>query len=243
MIVHKSEAVMSIVVVFLLLFLTGIYVGSQYNPFPQKYPIAEFSAVNTNLVAIDSDGKGVAVPLKVEIKPGSGKVLTDIDKLLFWVDTQHSIQLAKGVAENYTKVNTSTYDLIYTISGENVSLVGGPSAGALMTIATIALLENRTIRPDVMMTGTINEDGTIGQVGGVLEKAKAARDIGAKLFLVPPGESTETKVKPVEKCQQLPAFTYCTTIYEKTIISISDRVGITVVEVGTVSAAINLALV
>jgi uncharacterized protein len=55
------------------------------------------------------------------------------------------------------------------------------------------------------MTGTIEEDGTIGQVGGVLEKAQAAGESGFKIMLVPKGESklvyyerqvTERKIGP-----------------------------------------------
>ncbi len=42
------------------------------------------------------------------------------------------------------------------------------------------------VNPKVMMTGMINPDGTIGPVGGILEKASAAASVGAKLFLIPP---------------------------------------------------------
>jgi uncharacterized protein len=41
----------------------------------------------------------------------------------------------------------------------------------------------------VAITGTINPDGTIGQVAGILEKAKAAADAGYTLLLVPKGQS------------------------------------------------------
>ena len=69
----------------------------------------------------------------------------------------------------------------------------GPSAGAALTIATIAALKHDSIRSDVVITGTINADGTIGQIGGVLEKAQAAKDIGAKLFLVPVGQGVRRR--------------------------------------------------
>ena len=35
------------------------------------------------------------------------------------------------------------------------------------------------------MTGTIDLDGNVGEVGGVPQKTAAALDAGAKLFLVP----------------------------------------------------------
>jgi len=37
------------------------------------------------------------------------------------------------------------------------------------------------------MTGTLNHDGSIGPSGKILEKAIAAKEAGAKVFLVPVG--------------------------------------------------------
>jgi uncharacterized protein len=57
-----------------------------------------------------------------------------------------------------------------------------------MTVGIIAALEGWKVNPKVMMTGMINPDGTIGPVGGILEKASAAHDVGAELFLIPQGQ-------------------------------------------------------
>lgn len=191
-----------------------------------------------NLAAVDQNGKGVTTPLTVEAKPGTGEALTNVDKLLFWVDTQYSIQLAKAVAENVTKINADKLDLTYSIE-TNATLVGGPSAGAALTIATIAALENKPIKSDVMITGTINPDGTIGQVGGVLDKAQAAKDIGAKVFLVPEGQGEQTSLKPNETCTQRANFLFCETTYEQVTVNIGKDVGISIIEVSNVTDAME----
>jgi uncharacterized protein len=69
------------------------------------------------------------------------------------------------------------------------SFVGGPSAGAAMTIATIAAIENTSVRNDTAITGTVMPDGTIGRVGGILEKAEAAGERGLETFYVPEGQA------------------------------------------------------
>ena len=38
-----------------------------------------------------------------------------------------------------------------------------------------------------MMTGMINPDGTVGPVGGILEKIMGANSKGIKVFLIPSG--------------------------------------------------------
>jgi uncharacterized protein len=239
----------------LAIFLVGILIGSLVTYYyfteyqkevvqpPQsnyqtdynfKEPV--YSHVEINLVAVDQSGSGVTTPLIVEAKPGNGKALTNVDKLLFWVDTQYSIQLAKAVAENVTKINASNYDLIYSIE-TNATIIGGPSAGAALTIATIAALKNENVRNDVMITGTINEDGTIGEVGGVLEKAKAAKDVGAKLFLVPKGQGEQTFLKPEENCIKKAGFIFCETTYKPITVNIGKDANISVIEVENVTEA------
>ena len=239
---------------FLAVFIIGILIGSLSSYYYLTYyketvqspqtnyqnnlvinePI--YSHIEINLVAVDQNGNGVTTPLIVEAKPGNGKALTNVDKLLFWVDTQYSIQVAKAVAENVTKINASNYDLIYSIE-TNASIIGGPSAGAALTIATISALKNEKIRNDVMITGTINEDGIIGEVGGVLEKAKAAKDVGAKLFLVPKGQGEQTFLKPEETCIKKAGFIFCETVYKPITVNIGKDAGIAVVEVENVTEA------
>lgn len=196
------------------------------------------SSAQINLPAVDQDGNGVVTPLIVQAKAGDGKVLANIEKLLFWTDTQQSIQIANMVAADITGLNLSRYDLTYTVESDSV-LIGGPSAGSALAVATIAALENKNIRTDVMMTGTLDSDGRIGDVGGILEKAEAARDVGVKTFLVPKGQGTETYYRPIESCVERARFQYCTTTYKETTIDIGDEVGIEIVEVSNIKDALS----
>jgi len=200
---------------------------------------AEGYTTHMKLPAVDDSGKGIVTTLEVNVRPGSGRVLTDIDKLLFWIDTQQSIQTAKSYAANYTGIDTSNLDITYTLDAKVATLVGGPSAGAGLTIATIAALENRTLKDSVMITGTINGDGSIGVVGGTVEKAGAAKNAGAELFLVPVGESTESYVKPNEKCTKEPGFVYCQTTYDKVTINVAKDISIDVREVSNIREALG----
>jgi uncharacterized protein len=206
-----------------------------------EQPNASYNFAEIGLAAVDQDGNGVVTPLVVEAKPGDGKILTNIEKLLFWVDTQQSMQIAKQVAENVTGIDANKYDLVYTVRS-NSTLVGGPSAGGALTAATIAALKGKKIKDDVMMTGTINTDGTIGQVGGVLEKAMAAKSIGVRIFLVPIGQGTETYYRPKESCVKRANFQFCTTKYIEVTTDIGQEANISVIEIRDVSDALKYLL-
>lgn len=200
-------------------------------------PTFQSSIVKINVPAVDENGKGVSTALVVEAKPGEGRVLTDINHILFFTDTQNSIQIARDVAQNITGVNTSRIDLFYEIE-TNASVVGGPSAGAALTVATVAALENRTPNSSVMITGTIEPDGSIGPVGAIEEKANASREAGAVLFLVPIGQGIQTTYTPVKRCTQTDSWTYCEIRYVAQETNVSS-IGIQVKEVANMEEALK----
>jgi Lon-like protease len=73
--------------------------------------------------------------------------------------------------------------------------IGGPSAGLAFTLGVIDALSARSITGGhrVAATGTIDLDGSVGEVGGVVQKTVAVRDAGAEEFLVPAAEYKAAK--------------------------------------------------
>jgi len=61
----------------------------------------------------------------------------------------------------------------------------GPSAGVALATALVSAFTNRPIRHDVSMTGEITLRGRVLPVGGIREKALAARRAGVKTFILP----------------------------------------------------------
>jgi len=151
-----------------------------------------------NLVAVKQTLHGLeGVVLKCDVKliPGEGRVLVDIEPRI-GIDLQASVRTAVEVARRLTKADLSRVDVVVRVigpRGERIDVVDGPSAGAAITVAVVAAIRGDRVNSTVYATGTINPDGSIGRVGGVLEKAVAAARSGAKLFLVPEGQ----RVAPV----------------------------------------------
>jgi uncharacterized protein len=70
--------------------------------------------------------------------------------------------------------------------------IDGPSAGALLTLGTLALIRGDKIQKDIAMTGTINPDGTVGPVGSIPFKVEGAGKAGYKRVLIPAGQRNFT---------------------------------------------------
>ncbi|OYT57722.1 MAG: hypothetical protein B6U68_01545 [Candidatus Aenigmarchaeota archaeon ex4484_14] len=129
---------------------------------------------------------GVLATLNVTVKPGRGHVYVDTLPLTK-IDTQASARLAKEVTEETIGKNLDNYDFFYIIRSD-APIIGGPSAGGAMAMATLAAVLDLKADKKVIMTGTINPDGSIGPVGGILEKVHAAAQNNMSLFLIPSGQ-------------------------------------------------------
>ena len=73
--------------------------------------------------------------------------------------------------------------------------VGGPSAGLMFSLAIYDVLTpgGLTGGKDIAGTGTMEDDGTVGSIGGIRQKLLGARSAGAEYFLAPAGNCSEVE--------------------------------------------------
>ncbi|MDQ3502341.1 MAG: PDZ domain-containing protein [Actinomycetota bacterium] len=76
--------------------------------------------------------------------------------------------------------------------------VGGPSAGLMFTLGILDKLDEPSLTAGKYIAGTgeISADGTVGPIGGIVQKLTAAKAKGAVAFLVPAGNCAEAVRRP-----------------------------------------------
>jgi PDZ domain-containing protein len=86
--------------------------------------------------------------------------------------------------------DTRTVDVPFEVD-ISTDAIGGPSAGLAFTLALLDELTpgNLMGRATVAATGTIAEDGAVGAIGALRQKAVAVKRSGADLFLVPKSQT------------------------------------------------------
>ncbi len=174
---------------------------------------------------------GVLLGATVIVQNGTGHVFVDTSPYT-QVDLQGSARLAAMVASDEMGVDQKAYDFYYIIDISS-PIIGGPSAGGALTVATIAAMNKWTLKPGVVMTGMINPDGSIGPVGGIPFKLEAAAAKNTSLFLIPQGQSTVTVQKTITTKKG--AFEFFN-VKEETVdvIELGKKLNVEVKEVGTI---------
>ncbi|MEO9329925.1 YlbL family protein [Gordonia aurantiaca] len=133
---------------------------------------------------VSKNPPGTAVPVEI-LRQGTPQTVTvtltahpDDEKAGFLGVTAEVVNADPGLKVTYT-----------------VGDIGGPSAGMMLALSVIDQLTpgELTHGQFVAGTGTIDVDGQVGPIGGITHKARAARDAGAKVFLVPARNCAEAK--------------------------------------------------
>jgi len=162
--------------------------------------------VGFNGMAVQSDDQLVADILK--LKPGD-RVQLQFQEFSPTRTVTKTVVLGEAPADSTTPTPHAFLGIEASTKEQpdlpiNVSIdpgnIGGPSAGLAFTLGIIDDLTSGELTggKTIAVTGTINPDGSVGDVGGVAQKSVAVRDAGAVAFIVPQVElkTAEAHVGP-----------------------------------------------
>lgn len=98
-------------------------------------------------------------------------------------------------------INIYDYEIDPSVSFHFSSSESGPSGGLILSLALYDKLVDEDITNGLKIagTGTIDENGNVGSIGGVKYKLKGAVDNKADIFLVPNGENYEESIRLQKK--------------------------------------------
>lgn len=202
-------------------------------------PVLAFEVQKTiRAVAVTSgeDPEGVVINITVSINPGNGRVFVSTTPFTE-IDMQGSAQLSALTACDLLGIDFTKFDFFYIIEAD-APIVGGPSAGAVMTIATISALKNLSLNENVYMSGMIYPDGFIGPVGGLNYKLEAVSKNGGKIFLIPHGQRVVLVAEKVVR--KVGMINIVTTNYKEVDLrEYGKQLGVDVVEVATINDALK----
>jgi PDZ domain-containing protein len=114
----------------------------------------------------------------------------EVEKKIAKTEMVDSQLTAKVAALNYLERNypqLGTSKIVPSDIDISLAKTGGPSGGLAFALGIVELLTPENILKGriVATTGTIDENGGVGSIGGIAEKILAAKKAGATIFIVP----------------------------------------------------------
>lgn len=209
----RGNAHKELYIALIVVFAIGISIGI----FSAKVSFDDGNVVTAKLVAVRDDGQGIVADIVTKVKHGSGSVFVNINSAVADHDTQVSARKAAKVAAEILGISPDSFDVSFDIQTE-ASRISGASAGTAMTIATIAALQNKSLKDDVAITGVINTGGAVTLVGSIPQKAQAAKEAGIKTLIVPAGSDIQTiEYERTKRCSEYEGQEYCEISYRDKI--------------------------
>jgi len=167
---------------------------SKYNKIREK-KIHEHPEIGViNGLWASTNGKGGIIPIQTVLFPSSTFLDLRLTGLLGDV-MKESINVAKSIAwslldadtkrEWIKSMNDTKTQGLHIHCPEGAVSKDGPSAGAAITLAIYSLFTKRPIRNTVAITGEINLQGLITEIGGLEDKIAGGIKAGITTFLFP----------------------------------------------------------
>ncbi len=178
----RTRAVPAAAIVFAAVFLTVIFAFS--------------NAANAKSVlsvpAVDASGKGILTTIEAEVVPSNLSGVFVDTKPFVSVETQQSAELAAKIAARKANASLENKTVLFKIVAD-AEVVDGPSGGAALALLAYAELANKStaLRRDIAVTGSIEQDASIGKIGGLIQKTESAIAAGIKLLVIPLGQSIQ----------------------------------------------------
>ncbi|MEJ6573768.1 MAG: hypothetical protein QNL78_01405 [Actinomycetes bacterium] len=131
-------------------------------------------------------GDSVVLPSEVVYKEGETTKTANAQGAKEMLKSEETAAIA---AANFLKNLQPDKPLNWKISDIKFVMkrVGGPSAGLAFSLAIISRLSNPELISgrNIAVTGTINQSGRVGSIGGIDQKLIAAQNAGATIAVIP----------------------------------------------------------
>lgn len=173
------------------------------------------------LVAVDEVSAGFPAEGKLEkgdvITAIDGTQVTSLVKLTELVrakpaGTERQVEFTRGTDKRTAAVATKAAEdgnprLGVTVKSSQphpfvlsiqLDRIGGPSAGLMFTLGIVDTIKEEDLTGGIVIagTGTIDDEGAVGPIGGIAQKLVGAKRAGAKVFLVPADNCAEAVRNP-----------------------------------------------
>jgi len=152
-------------------------------------------------VILEVDGTKITTSQQVVDKVKAAKKGRAVNFVVRRGGKERTVSIVPKDVDSTPKVGIITgpgYVFPFDVSVDIPDAIGGPSAGLMFSLAIYDTLTPGSLTGGKIVagTGTIDEKGEVGPIGGIPQKIAAAQQADAELFLVPAANCSEALGAP-----------------------------------------------
>jgi predicted ATP-dependent protease len=164
---------------------TPKYIETQINhTIPVLLNYSEREATVNGVGIFENTTTGEVVEIIVTTRPGTGRMLLDVEDTAFGVDLQEHLVYVKACAENYITESLDFYDITIGIDSSAES-IRGSSGNAAMCIGIVSIFRNMTIDSRVAVSAGVSSNGRLLEVVSPEAKIQVAANEGMDAIILP----------------------------------------------------------
>ena len=186
---------------FIVFFLSFTVTYVLVNPVHEAtYLLGNTSYSGTNEKSItvyaigvyENSEEGDLIHIDISLKPGSGNIFVDIKRMEAGISFQDYLKNVWRFVNTYTSGELEKYDVYISVRG-SAEVVEGGSGSVMIALGLIALLKNKALNKEFIVSGVLDEKGRVGSVLSLREKVRLAKKFGFKRFYVSEEEYSEVR--------------------------------------------------
>lgn len=133
------------------------------------------------------DNTGISHTFEINLVDGGESIYPDVYNTYHDYNTIEGMNIALEVANDRTTVCiVSNYDVYIDLDPNNeYSGIIGPSGTLSYATLLISMIEDKEICQSTVMTGTLNVDGDVKEVGSIYQKITGAEESGYERIIIP----------------------------------------------------------
>jgi hypothetical protein len=114
------------------------------------------------------------------------------------IPDDYQVLMTQSLFQGLTALGHDTRGLTITVFFSASYEHSGPSMTAMIVIAAATVLDEKKLKPGHVITGTVEPNGTIGQVGQLDEKLAGAKSSGYRALLHPASQEPNHTIEGIK---------------------------------------------
>lgn len=167
------------------------------SPMTMEFPIVGIYQNPSAPIAYVSKSVGLQISKRQDTSP-LDVTLWHLSGRQSRIPEDYPVLLTQALTNGLAALGHDTRGLTITIYFGGLYKHSGPSLSAMIVVAAATVLEEKSLKPGVVLTGTVEHNGQIGRIGDLDDKIEGAKFSRYHTLLYPASQEPTRRIEGVQ---------------------------------------------